>query len=77
MRIQIDPESPDHPYVQLAGQLRAAIKSGAIGPVVPSIMKLAEETGLAPNTIRRALEVLRGEELIYTVQGRGTFARRR
>lgn len=43
---------------------------------LPSIMDLTEETGLAPNTIRRAIKILVDEGLVETRQGRGTFVRR-
>ena len=71
--MKIDPDSPEHPYVQLAGLLRERIKAGKTGPRVPSIMELAEETGLSPATVKRALRMLREEGLIFSVPGRGTF----
>jgi GntR family transcriptional regulator len=81
VKITIDPASPDHPYVQVATQLRQGIASGEVGPLLPSIMELTEETGLAVNTVRRAIRILINEGLAYTVPGRGTFvgqpARRR
>lgn len=76
VKIIIDSESPEHPYVQVADQLRAGIASGEIGPLLPSIMELTEQTGLAVNTIRRAIKILTDEGMAYTVPGRGTFARR-
>jgi len=75
--IKIDPESPDHPYVQVANQLRAGIESGKYGPVLPSIMDLTEETGLAVGTVRRAIGILIDEGIAYTVPGRGTFVTKR
>jgi GntR family transcriptional regulator len=74
--VKIDNDSPQHPYVQLAGMLRAQIKAGKIGPRVPSITELAEESGLSAATVKRALGLLRDEKLIYTVPGRGTFVRK-
>jgi GntR family transcriptional regulator len=74
--VKIDNDSPEHPYVQLAGLLRDGIKAGAIGPRVPSIMELADETGLSAATVKRALGLLRDEGLIYAVPGRGTFVRK-
>jgi DNA-binding GntR family transcriptional regulator len=71
--VKINPESPDHPYVQLAGRLRSRIKAGEIRHVLPSIMELTEETGLSINTVRRAIKLLIDEGLVYTVPGRGTF----
>ena len=71
--MKIDPDSPEHPYVQLAGMLRAQIQAGKIGPRVPSIMELADETGLSAATVKRALGLLRDEGAIFSVPGRGTF----
>ncbi|MEP7023755.1 MAG: winged helix-turn-helix domain-containing protein [Actinomycetota bacterium] len=74
--MKIDNNSPEHPYVQLAGLLREQIRAGKIGPRVPSIMELAEETGLSAATVKRALGLLRDEGLIFAVPGRGTFVRK-
>ena len=73
----INPESPEYPYVQVAAMLRERIVSGEITSVLPSLTDLTQETGLAPNTIRRAIKILRDEGLVYTVPGRGTFVRPR
>jgi GntR family transcriptional regulator len=73
-RVDIDPGSPEHPYLQLAGMLRERIASGQIGPRLPSINELAEQTSLSAATVKRALAVLRDEGVIVTVRGRGTFA---
>jgi len=74
--VKIDNDSPEHPYVQLASLLREQIKSRKTGPRVPSIMELAEESGLSAATVKRALRLLRDEGLIYSVPGRGTFVRK-
>jgi len=74
--VKIDNDSPEHPYVQLAGILRERITAGKLGPRVPSIMELAGESGLSAATVKRALRLLRDESLIYTVPGRGTFVRK-
>lgn len=73
--MKIDPDSPEHPYVQLAGLLRDRIKEGQVGPRVPSIMELAEETSLSAATVKRALKLLRDEGVIFSVPGRGTFVK--
>ena len=39
-------------------------------------MKLAEELGVSPMTLQRALKVLKDEGLIVTEPGRGTFVKR-
>ena len=75
MKITIDPHSADHPYVQLADQLRDGIRRGEIGPLVPSLHELCAQTGLSLNTVRRAVQMLAAEGLVYGVPGRGTFVR--
>jgi GntR family transcriptional regulator len=71
--VQIDETSPEHPYLQLAGLLRADIESGKITSQLPSITQLTEETRLAVGTVRRAINILVKEGLVETVPGRGTF----
>ena len=75
--MKIDPASPEHPYVQLAGLLRERIVTGEITSVMPSITELTEETGLAVGTVRRAIKILVDEGTVHTVPGRGTFVTRR
>ena len=76
MEIAIDIKSPSHPYVQIADQLRAAIASGEITDLLPSLTEITGQAGVAPNTVRRAIKILVDEGLVYTVPGRGTFVRR-
>jgi GntR family transcriptional regulator len=71
--VRIDETSPEHPYLQLAGLLRADIESGKITSQLPSITMITEETGLAVGTVRRAVNILVKEGLVETVPGRGTF----
>jgi DNA-binding GntR family transcriptional regulator len=71
--VKIDETSPEHPYLQLAGLLRADIASGKIANQLPSITKLTEDTRLAVGTVRRAINILVKEGLVETVPGRGTF----
>lgn len=72
---QVDPDSPEWPYQQVAAWLREQIASGEIGPRLPSAMKLAEQLGVAPRTVQRAITELKAEGLVYAVSGRGTFVR--
>jgi GntR family transcriptional regulator len=71
--VKIDETSPEHPYRQLAGLLRARIQAGEITNQLPSITQLTEETELAVGTVRRAIGILVKEGLVETVPGRGTF----
>ncbi len=74
---QIDLRSAVPAYRQLASILREQIKSGelAADQPVPSETTLIQRYGIARGTVRRAIEVLRDEDLVVTVQGRGTFVR--
>lgn len=80
--IKIDKLSEVPAYQQLAAEIRRLIGEGAL-PVddgtgkmrVPSIHALIAETGLAQNTIRNAIGVLREEGLVVRVPGRGVFVR--
>ena len=71
--MRIDPDAGEHAYLQLARILRERIAAGQIGPRVPSLTALSEESGLAVVTVRKAMAVLTSEGLIYAVPGRGTF----
>ena len=71
--MKIDPNSPEHPYKQLAAQLRDQIERGQITSQLPSITELTSQTGLAVGTVRRAIDILVNEGLVQTVPGRGTF----
>ncbi|MHB1593318.1 MAG: GntR family transcriptional regulator [Streptosporangiaceae bacterium] len=74
---QIDLRSAVPAYRQLASILREQIQSGelAADQPVPSETTLIQRYSIACGTVRRAIEVLREEDLVVTVQGRGTFVR--
>ncbi|WP_405804846.1 GntR family transcriptional regulator [Streptomyces sp. NBC_01187] len=71
-RAENDPRAP---FEQLVDDLRERIKSGAIAPgeKLPSVRKLAEESGFVPVTVQKSLSLLRNEGWIFTT-GRGSFA---
>jgi len=71
----IVPDREGAAYRQLAGVLRTRIRNGELPPGrrMPSEKDLHDEFGLARETIRRALAVLRTEGLIEVRQGHGTF----
>lgn len=75
--IRVDRLSEVPTYRQLAEELRRLITSGQLksGDRLPSIHELMAETGLAQNTIRSAVAVLREEGLVVTAPGRGVFVR--
>ncbi|MGW5173081.1 GntR family transcriptional regulator [Streptomyces sp. NPDC004082] len=72
---EIDHEGPVTPYRQLAEILKARIARGdwAQGRPIASETRLVQEYGLARSTVRRAIAVLAEEQIVWTVQGRGTY----
>ena len=72
---EIDPRAPEPPYRQIAADLMAEIERGELPPgrLLPSEKELTERYGVARNTARSALAVLREKGLIYTVSGRGSY----
>lgn len=71
----IDRDAPVPPYRQLAAILREQIESGEIPPGrrIPSLVDLEQEYGLARDTLRKAIQVLKDEGLVETVQGMGIY----
>ena len=60
----VDPLGADFAYVQVANNIAVRIKAGEITHKLPSERSLAEEYGVAYQTVRHAMEVLRERELI-------------
>ncbi|MFD5555694.1 GntR family transcriptional regulator [Streptomyces sp. NPDC127068] len=79
--MSLDPDDPRPPYQQVSSVLRAAIltrKEGFVpGDKLPSGPVLAKRYGVARGTVDKALDLLRGEGLIVTRQGSGSFVRER
>ncbi|MER7278842.1 winged helix-turn-helix domain-containing protein [Dactylosporangium sp. NPDC000244] len=74
---ELDPDDPTGAAQQIARQLRAAILTGRLKPAekLPSQPDLAKHYGVARETVKRALDALRGERLIVSRQGSGVFVR--
>src|SRR5215813_1440902 len=75
--ITADPEGAR--YKRLAALLRARINSGelAVDQRLPSEKDFQDEYGMARETIRKAVGLLRSEGLVEVRQGHGTFVRQR
>jgi len=69
----VDASQPQWPREQAAAALRAMIAEGKVGPRLPSQMALAQQLGVSPMTIQRALAILKDEGLIHSVPGLGVF----
>ena len=73
---QINPRGAEPPYRQIAAWLRARIEAGDFRPgedPLPSEKELVQLFGVARDTARRAVQVLRDEGLVVTVPQRGTY----
>jgi GntR family transcriptional regulator len=71
---EIDPLGRDEPtYIQVADVIAARIEVGEFTHKLPAERALAEEYGVAYQTVRHSMKVLRDRGLIITRQGRGTF----
>lgn len=75
MMLRIDPGSGVPPYEQLRGQLVAQITSGELAPGtrLPSVRRLADDLGLAPNTVARTYRELEGSGFVRTAGRNGTI----
>lgn len=70
------PFRPDQPrHAQIADELRLRILSGKLVPrmPIPSEQHLQQEFGVARDTARKAVGVLRDAGYVRTVRGMGTF----
>lgn len=74
-RVRIDTEGPGFIYLQIASELREAIKRGDLlpGRPVPSIEQIRREHGFAVMTIRKAIKILADEGWVQIVPSKGTF----
>lgn len=74
---ELDPDDPKQASQQIANKLRAAILTRRLAPgdKLPSQPELATRYGVARETVKRALDLLRTERLIVSRQGSGAFVR--
>jgi DNA-binding GntR family transcriptional regulator len=77
MTVTIDIDSYEPAYIQLASIIRAWIANGDLQPgeAVPSEASLTQRFGVARETARRAVALLRAEGLIVTTRAVGSFVR--
>jgi GntR family transcriptional regulator len=64
-------------YLQVRDALAERIASGDLlpGSAIPSEGDLARQVGVSAGTVRKALQLMESERLIWRRQGRGTFVR--
>lgn len=73
---EINPRAAEPPYRQIAAWLRGRIEAGEFRPdedPLPSEKDLVDLFGVARDTARRAVQVLRDEGLVRTIPQRGSY----
>lgn len=75
LKIIISPQSELPIYAQIESQIKEQIVNGELkeGSILPSIRKLARETGVSVITTTRAYSDLEEQGFIASVQGKGTI----
>jgi len=75
LRITIDPASATAPFEQLRARIADQARSGAlpVGFRLPTVRGLAEDLGLAANTVAKAYRALEADGVIETRGRNGTF----
>jgi DNA-binding GntR family transcriptional regulator len=73
--ISVPRSSEESAYRALARELRSAVRAGRYGDKnrLPTDAELAATGGLSRQTVRRAMQELVNEGLVFRVPGRGTF----
>ena len=73
--LAVDPASPVAPFEQLRLQLLHQVRSGALpaGSRLPTVRRLADDLGLAPNTVARTYRELEQSGILETRGRHGTF----
>jgi DNA-binding transcriptional regulator YhcF (GntR family) len=75
LKITIDPATATAPYEQLRGQIAEEARAGRL-PVnykLPTVRGLAQELGLAANTVAKAYRALEADGVIETRGRHGTY----
>ncbi|MFI8292578.1 GntR family transcriptional regulator [Streptomyces sp. ms191] len=75
LRIAVDTGATTAPYEQLRAQISERARSGAlpVGYKLPTVRGLAEDLGLAANTVAKAYKALEADGVIETRGRHGTF----
>jgi DNA-binding transcriptional regulator YhcF (GntR family) len=75
MILTLDQHSPTPPFEQLRVQVIEGVRNGTLSPgdKLPTVRRLAEDLGLAANTVARAYRELERNEVIETRGRLGSF----
>jgi GntR family transcriptional regulator len=77
LRLTVEDGSTVPPYEQVRAQIAQQVAGGQLpaGTKLATVRQLAEDLGLAPNTVARAYKELEADGVIETQGRRGTFVR--
>ncbi|MGA2529758.1 MAG: GntR family transcriptional regulator [Acidimicrobiales bacterium] len=77
IRFRVDARSGVSPYLQIAQQVRQALRMGVltVGDQLPSVREVVATTAINPNTVLKAYRDLEREGLVEARTGHGTFVR--
>jgi DNA-binding GntR family transcriptional regulator len=77
--VEYDPLAPVPRYRQIAAILRGRIEAGELEAdrPIPSEAQIQQEFGVARETARKAVALLREDGWVVTVPGLGTYVRKR
>ncbi|KAA0023806.1 GntR family transcriptional regulator [Antrihabitans cavernicola] len=75
MKLTIDHDSSTPPYEQLRRGIIEQVRSGELvaGSKIPTVRQLAEDLGIAPNTVARAYRELEQDAVLETRGRQGSF----
>ncbi|EST39758.1 hypothetical protein N566_00165 [Streptomycetaceae bacterium MP113-05] len=75
LKIVVDAGAPEAPYEQLRAQIAEQARAGAlpVGYRLPTVRGLAQDLGLAANTVAKAYRALEADGVIETRGRKGTF----
>jgi DNA-binding transcriptional regulator YhcF (GntR family) len=73
--LKLDPASGVPTFLQLRAQLIDQVRSGALKPGtrIPTVRALADELGIAPNTVAKAYKHLEEDGILETRGRNGSF----
>ncbi len=73
----VDPSSSTPPFEQLRTQIAGRVARGELAPGtrLPTVRALADQVGLAVNTVARVYRELEADGVVVTEGRRGTFVR--
>jgi DNA-binding GntR family transcriptional regulator len=72
----VDPDSPELVWEQVLRILRERIGDGTYPVRLPGELALAQELGVARQTLRRAIAVLVDEGVVTVVRNKGVYVKR-